>query len=501
MNNPNKSNIQNPKSKIADPLHASATVRPEALAILAPGRTLTYGDLDRLVTATAHRLRTLGGASEGRVGLYLPNGWHAVVLMLAGIRAGVVLCPISTRVPPQRIAVLLRTVSASLLITERRDLASHLPGHVVVAPPEAVVVAPPEAVVEEAVEEANREGEAASQVVMDQPATVVFTSGSMGEAKAALHSVGNHFFSAKGSNQNISLMPGDRWLLALPLYHVGGLGIVFRCVLAGATVVVPEPGLAVGAAIQRYGITHVSLVAAQLRRLLGERAGAAPAGLKAVLVGGSAVPPSLISEAHARAYPVFTTYGLTEMTSQVTTTPPGAVLSRLGTAGRSLPYRRIRIAEDGEILVQGAVLFQGYLEDETLRRPVDADGWFHTGDRGVLDADGFLRVLGRADAMFISGGENIHPEEIEQALCTLDGVQQAVVVPVADAAFGQRPIAFVKTTGSFPTQVDFAARLEALLSRFKIPLAFYAWPDEAASRNMKIDRAFFRRVAEERHSI
>ena len=447
------------------------------------------------------------------MGLYLPNGWHALVLVLASIRAGVVACPISTRVPLQGVAALLRTVSASLLITGRSDVAGHLPKDVVVMPPEDAVM--------ECIPFADRDKqrlgpvrrtgrtsasperptdhpESVTHLPANQPATVVFTSGSMGEAKAALHSVGNHYFSAMGANSTIALAPGDRWLLALPLYHVGGLGIVFRCVLAGATVVMPEPDLALGAAIRHYSITHVSMVATQLGRVLREEE-AAPAALKAVLVGGGAVAPSMIQEAFARGVPLHTTYGLTEMTSQVTTTPPGVALDRLGTAGRLLPYRQIRIAEDGEILVRGAVLFQGYVDGGVLQRPLDADGWFHTGDRGVLDADDFLRVLGRTDNMFISGGENIHPEEIEQALCTLAGVQQAVVVPVADASFGQRPVAFVKMAGSLPGRDAFAAGLEGVLPRFKIPLAFYAWPVEAASRSMKVDRAFFRRYAAQRH--
>lgn len=457
---------------------------PEAPAVVAPGRTLTFGELEGLVAATARRLRARAGGAGARVGLYLPNGWRAIVLVLASIRAGVVACPISTRVPPEGVAALLRTISASLFITGHRELAGHLPDEIVVVSPEAVV------------EEAG-EMIATSYLSLDQPATVVFTSGSMGSSKAALHSVGNHFFSAMGSGANIALAAGDRWLLALPLYHVGGLGIVFRCMWAGATVVVPEPGLALGAAIRQYGTTHISLVGTQLGRILREEEGAAPAALKAVLVGGSAVSMSLIRQAHAQGYPIHTTYGLTEMTSQVTTTLPGASLARLGTAGRLLTHRRMCIADDDEILVQGAVLFQGYVEGEALHRPLDADGWFHTGDRGLLDADGFLRVLGRTDNMFISGGENIHPEEIEQALCMLDGVQQAVVVPVADAAFGQRPIAFIKMTGRLPAREDIAARLEALLPRFKIPLAFYAWPGEAVSPGMKIDRAVFRRYAEQ----
>ncbi len=469
-------------SEIIDPLYEAASAMPEALAVVAPERALSYGDLDRLVAATARRLQSFSGGPARRVGLSLPHTWRALVLVLATIRAGAVACPISTRMPPRGVATLLRKVAALVLITDREEWAGHLPEDIDVVSPEAVV------------EEEGGFREAAPRLAVDQPATMVFTSGSTGVAKAVLHSVGNHYFSARGSNENIALGPGDRWLLALPLYHVGGLGVVFRCVLAGATVVVPESGLSTGEAIRRYGVTHVSLVATQLGRLLQE----APVleKLKAVLVGGSAVPSSLIRQARARDLPVHTTYGLTETASQVTTTPPGASLARLGTSGRRLPYREVKVTEDGEILVKGAVLFQGYVEGETLHRPLDADGWFHTGDLGELDADGFLRVLGRTDTLFISGGENIHPEEIEQALCALDGMQHAVVVPVADATFGHRPLAFVKMAGGVPAREALAVRLEALLPRFKIPVAFYEWPDEAAAPGLKIDRAFFEKYAQ-----
>lgn len=479
------SHLSNRSSSIVDPLYEAASVRPEALAVLTPERAFRYGDLERWVAATAQRLQALGGGPGARIGLCLPTTWRALVLTLAAIRAGCVACPISMRLPSRGVAGLLRKVAARALITDREALKEQLPGDLLVLTPEEIV------------EEGGGGEEAAPRIALAQPATLVFTSGSTGEAKAVLHSVGNHYCSARGANENIALEPGDRWLLALPLYHVGGLGVVFRCLLAGATVVVPAPGLATGEAIRRYGVTHVSLVATQLARLLDEAA--TPEGLKAVLVGGSAVPPSLIREAHARGLPVHTTYGLTEMTSQVTTTPPGASLARLGTSGRRLPHRHVQIAKDGEILVKGAVLFQGYVDGKALNRPLDADGWFHTGDRGLLDAEGFLRVLGRTDTLFISGGENIHPEEIEQALCALDEVRQAVVVPVEDAVFGQRPLAFVKMDGGVPERAALAARLEPRLPRFKIPIAFYEWPDDAPAPGMKIDRAFFATYAERVH--
>jgi O-succinylbenzoic acid--CoA ligase len=129
-----------------------------------------------------------------------------------------------------------------------------------------------------------------------------------------------------------------------------------------------------------------------------------------------------------------------------------------------------------------------------VRQPFDEAGWFHTGDVGWLDEDGALHVQGRTDNLFISGGENIQPEEIERVLCTLPGVEQAIVVPVADAVFGQRPVAFVRSAHEGVRGDALAEQLAALLPRFKIPVAFYSWPP--LDEGMKVSRDFFRQQAE-----
>jgi o-succinylbenzoate---CoA ligase len=153
-----------------------------------------------------------------------------------------------------------------------------------------------------------------------------------------------------------------------------------------------------------------------------------------------------------------------------------------------LPEREVSISEEGEILVRGATLFAGYVEGGKLDLPLDTEEWFHTGDLGELDENGCLRVLGRKDNLFVSGGENIQPEEIEEALSALPGVEAAVVVPVDDTEYGQRPVAFVRMEDG--STVDLALELEKVLPRFKIPVAFYAWPEE--SDGMKVNRASFR---------
>ena len=434
------------------------------------GWTVTYRELDAEVSAAERRLGKAGVAPGDRVALYLPKDAGYLVLLLALMRTGAVACPVSTRLPAGGAGPLLRRAGCSALISADQELPNTV-DRVRRVYPEAVLTG----------DVGDEEASGPPEIPLDRPATVVFTSGSTGVPKAALHTFGNHYFSAAGSNANIALAPGDRWLHSLPLYHVGGLSIVFRCLLAGAAIALPEPDAQLGRSISQRRATHVSLVSTQLSRLLGD-GDADLFGLEAVLMGGGPIPPSLVEEALSRGLPLHTSYGLTEMASQVTTTPPGASREELRTAGRVLPHREVRVSREGEILVRGATLFAGYLRDGEPDLRLDDGGWFRTGDLGEMDAGGYLRVSGRRDNLFVSGGENVQPEEIEAALCRVEGVEEAVVVPVPDPEFGARPVAFVRLSGRAG---DLAGALEPVLPRFKIPEAFHEW--EGAG-GMKPDR-------------
>lgn len=464
--------------KVLCPLREKAIKTPDAPAIALSDRTLVYAELDARVSAAARRLRDAGCEDGTRVALYLPLDERYVVLLLALFRIRAVACPISTRLPSQSACSLAERVACSIFISEDAGLT--------------------DAVSPEALDTgfSFSDSKELLWVKLDQPATIVFTSGSSGHPKAALHTFGNHYYSALGSGANITLSLGDRWLLSLPLYHVGGLSILFRCLMAGAAIAIPRPDAPLVHSIRELGATHISLVATQLRRLLEERANLD--GVKTILLGGGPVPNALIDEAMSRSLPVHTSYGLTEMSSQVTTTPPGAFLSGLRTSGRVLPHREVVISGDGEILVRGDTLFAGYVRDDGLERPVDEAGWFHTGDLGDLDGEGYLRVRGRKDNLFISGGENIQPEEIEEYLGRLEGLERAVVVPIPDEDFGERPAAFVLPADGGVTSSGLAGKLERELPRFKIPVAFYEWPEGADPRKTKVDRTFFRDRARRR---
>jgi o-succinylbenzoate---CoA ligase len=450
------------------PLHAAALRTPDAPCIVAATGTVSYREADRYAAAAGRRLQAAGCAPGDRVGVLLHNTTEHLLLIVALIRAGAVACLLSTRWPEGAVDAAIQQLGCTMLISDARRSSGAV--RWLDARPLVGLSSPPLA---------GRD--ATIELDPDADGTIVFTSGSTGQPKGAVHTLAAHALSAAGSLENIPLESGDRWLLSLPLYHVGGLAIWFRCLMSGAGVVLPEAGTPLHIRIATAGVTHVSLVSTQLRRLLDEDpSGVEP--LRAVLLGGSAIPDRLLDAAVERGWPVATSYGSTEMASQVSATPPGAPRSDLATSGRVLRHREVRISDHGEILVRGATLFRGYAEPDVVTLPVDGQGWFASGDLGALDEAGRLIVAGRRDRMFISGGENIQPEEIERAL-ERAGVEEVVVIPIPDDEFGWRPVAFIRQQpGERPDHAALVAELGETLPRFKIPVRFYPLPtaDEPA---------------------
>lgn len=304
--------------------------------------------------------------------------------------------------------------------------------------------------------------------------TQLLTSGSTGTPKIACHSLENHCLSALGANPVLNLAAGDRWLLSLPLFHVGGIQILFRCFHTDATAVISKKPLA--QAILQHKITHLSLVATQLYRLLKEPSAILKqlaAQLKCLLLGGGGLPKPLLLAAHEAGLPVVPSYGMTETTSIICT--PDQVL----------PYRELRLSDSGEIFVKGEVLFQGYLQaDGSIQLPLDADGWFATGDIGRIHA-GQLELVGRKDNLFISGGENIQPEEIEECLMQIEGIRQCIVVPIDDEEFGARPAAFVALEHGHFDPISWKCALKEQLPGYKIPVLFAPFEQTAFKPDRK----------------
>jgi len=425
-------------------------------------RQIKNQQLSLYLACAVKHLKGMGIKAFDRVAICDDNSVEYIILLLALWQIKAVAAPVSPRWPDKTITSYLAKINARNLLRSidiKRAVCFDARQQVEAGP--------------------------LQELDLTQEVTIIATSGSSGEAKAAVHTWGNHFYSAKGSNEIISLSSSDRWLLSLPLYHVSGIALTVRCLLSGAGLVIATDEDLMGA-IECGRATHVSFVSTQLQRLLAdEKNHVLLRSLKCILLGGSSIPRTLIEHSENLGLNVYLSYGLTEMSSQVAT-------GKVGAGGQScvkvLPYRQLSISPEGEILVRGEVLFKGYVAGAKLHLP-SINQWFPTGDIGQLDKDRCLTVTGRRDSMFVSGGENIHPEEIEKALLSIRGVEQAIVVPKDDKEFGQRPIAFVKFTTAQPLTEDYLIQsLQDVLPHFKIPIAFYPWPQNLISQGLKISR-------------
>ncbi|KIF95233.1 o-succinylbenzoate--CoA ligase [Enterobacter cloacae] len=306
-------------------------------------------------------------------------------------------------------------------------------------------------------------------------ASMTLTSGSSGLPKAAVHTCGAHLASAEGV---LALMPygdDDDWLLSLPLFHVSGQGILWRWLQAGARLTVREKQ-PLEQALQ--GCTHASLVPTQLWRLLNTHQRIA---LKAVLLGGAAIPVELTQQARAQGISTFCGYGLTEFASTVCAKEADGEPD----VGSALPGREVQVV-NGEVWIKAQSMASGYWRDGALLPLTNSEGWFATRDRGELH-DGRLTILGRMDNLFFSGGEGIQPESLERIIATHPHISQVFIVPLNDAEFGQRPVAVVECEpGTDITRLP--EWVQGKLARFEQPVHWLVLPAELKNGGIKISR-------------
>jgi o-succinylbenzoate---CoA ligase len=293
-------------------------------------------------------------------------------------------------------------------------------------------------------------------------ALFLLTSGSSGTQKLAAFTERQLWESAETVCHALGAQSGDRWLLSLPLDHVGGLGVVLRALWSGGSLIFVDRTLSPAKRLLSAQARFASLVPTQLYRLL--RDPLVRSLSTHLLIGGAPCSQSLYQKALRQGLSLSLTYALTEMSSTVLlTSAPIWNDDPLPYLGFPLPNREFQIAEDGELLLRGSPLFEGYGIN-----PEKPD-WFATGDLAAVHPLHGIKVCGRKDSQFLYGGESIQPAEIEIALLSLPEVEQAVVVPLFDEEFGARPVAYVQTTLSAQA---LTAALVHLLPKSKIPIAF-----------------------------
>ncbi|OOF37607.1 o-succinylbenzoate--CoA ligase [Rodentibacter heidelbergensis] len=315
-----------------------------------------------------------------------------------------------------------------------------------------------------------------------RPATMTLTSGSSGLPKAVVHHIQAHLDNARGVCQLMHFNASQSWLLSLPLYHVSGQGIVWRWLLCGAVLHFPQEDF-FASLLQA---SHVSLVPTQLQRLLDylHTSPQIAINTKHILLGGAHIPLELTQAVRQYGIIAYSGYGMTEMASTIFAKPsdnsPGV--------GQPLFGRQFQLVNE-EIWLKGAGLALGYWKNGEIISLTNEQGWLQTKDKGIWQ-NNELVIVGRLDNMFISGGENIQPEEIERMILQSPLVKQVWVLPKADREFGARPVAIVEFYEQFTESAVEKLRvfLQTHLARFKQPIAYYPLPCGIQQGAIKISR-------------
>jgi fatty-acyl-CoA synthase len=466
----------------------NAAFAPDKPAIHFEGTTLTYAAFAARIAQTALALQDQFGVGKGdRVAILSLNRPDYLVLLYACARLGAMLVPLNWRLAVAEQAFILSDAAVRVLVLEQA-FAAILPAAEKSLPGLAVVgldFSPPKGVGFDGLLIGGHGDVRDAQVDLSCPLLIVYTSGTTGRPKGAVLRQEALFWNGVMSQHMHALTSDDHVLTVLPFFHVGGLNIQTTPALHhGATVTVharftPEAALA---AFERDRPTLTVLVPAIIQAVSDHPAWATTdlSSLKAISTGSTIVPPHLIDCFVARGVPVLQVYGSTETCPIAVYTPLGGDLSREGSTGLPGLCCEAAVIDDagnelppdtpGEIVVRGPNVLCEYWRNEQATREALRGGWFHTGDIGLRDGDGYFWVHDRKKNLIISGGENVYPAEVERVLLEHPDVSECGVIGRPDPRWDEVPIAYViRRTGSQVSTDEIKAHIQSQLARFKVP--------------------------------
>ncbi|MCP4422962.1 MAG: AMP-binding protein [Chloroflexi bacterium] len=478
-----------------DWLAERAAVAPQKLALIIGVDSWTYGELDTAVSHLAAHLDQQGIQPGQFVAALLPNSLEYVCLIHALARIGAALVPLNTRLTTTELQWQAEHVGAKWLVYDKTHQEKA---------EKWLIINGQRLMINESWFQPAPLTIHNSQFTINHCQAVVFTSGTSGKPKGAMITFANHFWSATASSYRLGVQSDDRWLSVLPLYHVGGLAAVWRSCLYGTAVILHNRFdlETINRSLDNDAATLISLVPTMLHRLLQTR-DHWPPSLRLILLGGAAAQPELIEKANSLPKPtvnepplnihhspftikhspplVATTYGLTEAASQVATMPPEEAARKPGSVGKPLMFTSIKIVDKhgneqppnqiGEIVVTGPTVMAGYFDPQTSDFLKKSDvSSLHTGDMGYLDEDGDLWIVQRRSDLIVSGGENVYPSEVEEALRGHTAVSQTCVVGVPHPEWGQQVAAMIQLKpGQSVTESELLAFSREQLAGYKTP--------------------------------
>ncbi|MDP3277966.1 MAG: class I adenylate-forming enzyme family protein [Deltaproteobacteria bacterium] len=457
----------------------------DAIALITDERTWSFRELALACDAMRDRVRALAASPTQPVALRASNRVQTVLTLLCLIEEQSPFVLVHPRLTAHEADLLVRDSHASVLLDDS------------------------------ALDELTKLCKNSAQWTLapvdpERPLAILYTSGTSGSPKGATLSHRAFAASARASAERLRWAPQDRWLLCLPLCHIGGLSVLTRCIQAGATVRLlarfdPQRVLE---CIAEDHCTLASVVPTMLHTLLSIDTANSLANLRVLLSGGAHTSDTLRAQCAQRGLALRATYGLTEVCSQVCTQPArdwstvalgcGPVLSHVRAEIVDAAQRVCAPDEIGLLRVQGEGVMSGYLH----HAPLSASDWLDTGDFASLSEDGVLTLHARRSDLIVTGGENVYPVEVEQALCASGAVHDALVVGVTDAQWGQRVGAMVVlregTARGEPLREAIERTLSARLARYKWPTRWVFASELPLLSSGKSDRAeAARRVARE----
>lgn len=456
-------------------------------------RRLTWHEMNSRCNALAHSLIKLGVRRGDRVALLFPNGVEVYEAIMAAAKIGAIVCPMNWRLVPHELAYILSDSGASILIYDSSfaETAGHLrnthgaelnvrhwieSGETVSDFAQSYT-----ALLAAAPTHEPPLGSGGTDDVM-----IIYTSGTTGHPKGATFSHLNLYWMCFSSTVATDYHYRDNWLMFMPAFHIGGITPFLDILLRGMTIVIVRGFDAAQSVIliAQEKITNLIAVPTMLEAMLPYfQADVAQAkSLRWVFTGGSPLSIELLQHYQDLGINIFEGYGLTESTGVGTQLMIDETKSHLGTAGKRNILSELRIIDEsgqdcpdgseGEILIRSPAVMKGYWgkPEETARAFLD--GWLRTGDIGVRDTHGYVTILGRIKDMIISGGENIYPAEVEEAIRTHPSVADVAVIGQPSARWGESPVAIIVPAVVGLTAADISAHVQQRLARFKQPRAF-----------------------------
>ena len=476
---------------VADWVRFHAEGQPDKLAAVDvdSGRRLTYAALDARVTRLARAFAGRFGIKKGdRVAVLAPNSTDQLEAQFAAQKLGFIYLPLNWRLAVPELDYICRDSAPALLVyhASMRETAQEIAKRAGI-PATLEVADGADSAFERAIAGASAVPLPSPGLTHDDAWSLIYTSGTTGRPKGALLTHGQMFFNAVHCALHMALSPRSVNLTFLPMFHVGGL-----CVYLAPTVYFGGTNYLMRGfdaaqclallAEKSVGLTHAFAVPTNLI-MMGQNPAFAEADfshLVSVGVGGSAPSPTLLEMYNAKGMNLQHAWGMTETATLGLVLSPEKAIEKIGSAGRPVLHTQIRIVDAngvecaagavGEVQIKGPTVTPGYWKKPEANAASFSDGWFRTGDAAVADAEGYISIVDRWKDMYISGGENVYPAEVENVLYQMNAVAECAVIGISHEKWGEVGRAFIVVKpGASTTEEAIIAHCRAQLARYKVP--------------------------------